>query len=270
MRLYANFSLAHKRLQEDFQTLSYPVRSEKWQGLDTRPEHQMREMLFTTFEVPMNGYMDLEHWRTDIRPNVPFADVHFEERVSGVPSNPGEAWKIWPWGHAADKHRTEGEKFTHTYQERFWPKYAAEIDCANVPPNPEAPQHGIRYPYGDLNDVVDLLHREPLTRQAYFPIWFPEDTGSVHGGRVPCSLGYHFINRNGFLHVVYGIRSCDFVRHWRDDCYFTVRLAIWVLQRLRARDRRWNDVELGFFKMDITSLHMFINDYNSLFNQRAR
>ena len=30
-------------------------------------------------------------------------------------------------------------------------------------------------------DVIDLLEREPFTRQAYLPIWFPEDTGAFHG-----------------------------------------------------------------------------------------
>lgn len=262
MRFYATFAEASRRLEDEFKHHSYVVHTEKWQGLEIaeKPDMQMREVLFPDFSVQMRSE-SLDYWRSDIKPNLPFADVHFEERVSGKPTNPGEAWKIWPWGLSADKHRTANSKFTHTYQERFWPKQAGYEDDALHGP----PMGGIRYPYGDLDDVIALLGREPLTRQAYLPIWFPEDTGAVHGGRVPCSLGYHFIMRNDFLHVTYGIRSCDFIRHWSDDCYFTVRLAIYVLENLRDHDPGWNEVKLGLFRMQIGSLHMFINDWNKMF-----
>jgi thymidylate synthase len=126
---------------------------------------------------------------------------------------------------------------------------------------------GIRYNYGNLRDVVDLLAKEPLTRQAYLPVWFPEDTGAT-GRRVPCSLGYHFIQRSGFFHIVYYIRSCDFTRHFRDDIYLTYRLWDWVLRELQKEHSFWKTVELGMFTMHISSLHMFINDYNIHFKHR--
>lgn len=273
MRIYATFAEAHSRLDEEFLFRSHNVKTEKWQGLSTegKPDLAMRELMHWSLSVPMRGLEDLEHWQKDIQPNLPFADVHFAERVSGEPSNPGEAWKIWPWGNAADKHRTEDGQFTHTYQERFWPKFAnrswAEQEEMRVR---LGPMRGIRYLYGDLNDVVQLLLREPLTRQAYLPIWFPEDTGASHGGRLPCSLGYHFLMRHEYLHVEYSIRSCDFVRHFRDDCYFTVRLVLWILEKLREQDKRWAEVKPGLFKMNIGSLHMFINDFNQRFPQRGK
>lgn len=262
MRTFSNFERAAVQLENEFRYRAHKVHSEKWQGVEisNKPDMAMYEIMHETFSVPLRGFEDLEHWREDIKPNLPFADMHFEERVSGEPSNPGEAWKIWPWGNAADKHRTEGGKFTHTYQERFWPKYAGENGIGENRKN-----WGIRYPYGDLNDVVELLRREPLTRQAYLPIWFPEDTGASHGGRLPCSLGYHFLMRHEYLHVEYSIRSCDFIRHFRDDCYLTVRLLLWILDRLRIVDPRWTTVRPGLFKMNIGSLHMFINDWDKIF-----
>lgn len=268
MSIFPTFNSVYKHFAASFQTAAaYPVKSEKWQGMSTadKPELEMREMLFPSLKVPLRGLEDLQHWRDDIKPNLPFADVHFLERISGVPSNPGEAWKIWPWGNAADKHRTAGEKFTHTYQERFWPKNAGSKDPAMAHNHTNYfPLYGIRYEYGDLDDVVALLHREPLTRQAYLPVWFPEDTGVLHGGRVPCTLGYHFINRHDYLHVSYGIRSCDFIRHFRDDCYLAVRLTLLILDRLRRLDKRWDTVKPGLFRMEIGSFHIFINDLATL------
>ena len=125
--------------------------------------------------------------------------------------------------------------------------------------------HGIRYEYGDLQDVVNLIKREPFTRQAFLPMWFPEDTGCLHGGRIPCSLGWHFIRRFNHLHVSYFIRSCDIFRHLRDDVYMCARLVIWMLESLRALDpEEWNDVQPGMLTFHCTSLHAFSHEKSLL------
>ena len=118
----------------------------------------------------------------------------------------------------------------------------------------------IHFDYGDLGDIIKLLADQPLTRQAYLPVWFPEDTGALHGGRLPCTLGYQFIMRDGRFHIIYPIRSCDFVRHFRDDIYMTVRLLQWVKERAAELNSVWDEVRLGTYTMHITSLHCFVQD----------
>lgn len=130
------------------------------------------------------------------------------------------------------------------YYSRFWP-------CGS------GPSVGVRFRYGDLNDVVARLKTNLLTRQAYLPIWFPEDTGAPDGVRVPCSLGYHFMVREGKLHLTYHIRSCDFMRHFRDDVYMAVRLAQWVWQQL---GEDYNHLRMGELTMHIGSFHIFEGD----------
>jgi hypothetical protein len=137
---------------------------------------------------------------------------------------------------------------------------------STTPPEDEA-NKGYRFPYGDLDDLVTLLANEPTTRQAYLPIWFPEDLGACRlKKRVPCSLGYQLIMRDNKLHIVYYLRSCDFVRHFRDDVYLTIRLALWVLEqcRLAAPGKEWSDVKLGTLRMHVTSLHVFVSDIKIL------
>lgn len=242
------------------------TQSKFWQGVDVSgsPEMAMHEVLFYSFETPMPTE-DLDHYRADIKPNLPWADEHFEqERVSGQPINPGETWKTWPYGHSASKFLDDRGQFNHSYAERYWPKYAGFTPEGKVDLHDEmraCPRRGIRHEYADLNDLLNQLHKDPLTRQAYLPVWFPED-GS-HLDRKPCTLGYHFILRENKLHVAYYIRSCDFVRHFRDDIYLTVRLLLWVLDQMRLKDPRWKTVIPGDFVMHITSLHMFRNDYLS-------
>lgn len=223
----------------------------------------MREVIGWDFKVPI-GTEDLNILQMDIKPNLPWADQHFEERICGYPMNPGESWKTWPWAGSAEKFLIDG-KFEVNYMERFWAGGEFKQDSLGRPGSNNYSLRGIRgRPYGDLSNLIGLLAREPLTRQAYLPIYFPEDTGA--GGRVPCSLGYHWIMRGGYLHVHYPIRSCDFMRHFRDDIYLCVRLTIWLLHSLRNHHKIWNDVKPGYFSMWVGSLHLFVNDYHKLFS----
>jgi thymidylate synthase len=259
MKIYHTFHEAILRLTLILLTTGYKVKPNNWQSMDVsqRAEAEMIETLNQSFQVPL-GSEKLEWYQKDIQPNLPWADRHFElERVSGLPINPGETWKEWPWGHSAEKFQERGV-FDHTYAERYWPK-ETEGQCGlHI-------NRGIRYPYGDLNDVVDRLIADPITRQAVLSVWHPEDQHNG-GQRVPCSLFYHFIQRNGYLHIVYSIRSCDALRHFRDDCYLTVRLLLWVLDRLREKQKEfhWTKVKPGTFTMHITSLHAFVGDKKKL------
>lgn len=291
MAAFMNFTEAYGGTGEVICDDSYAVHPDRWQSIDVsqKPEMLSFEVLNYSFTVPVVTE-DLELLRLDIRPNLPWADDHFLERVGRKPLNPGEQWANWPWGKSANRFRSEGEQFSHTYMERYWPKFAGytrggELDHLEVTPKGHTlvihegkrrfTRDGMRYPLGDLQDVVHLLSQDPYTRQAYLPVWFPEDTGVAHGQRVPCTLGYHFIMRDHQLHVVYYIRSCDYVRHFRDDIYLTVRLLLWVLEQLRKEQERqdpkttsrvnWFEVKPGSYTMHITSLHVFKNDWKQLF-----
>lgn len=241
------------------------VRNERWQSVAAPMDTY--ELLNYSFALMLPGE-DLDWYRREIQPNLPWADRHFElERVSGDPVNPGATWREWPYARSADRHRREGEEdpqFDHSYAERYWPKHAGRTPGGILLEDPKSEGHrGYRFPYGDLDDLVDVLAGEPTTRQAYLPVWFPEDLGAAKlGKRVPCSLGYHFIMREDRLHIIYYLRSCDFVRHFRDDVYLTIRLLLWVLGqcRLARPENDWARVVPGTLTMHVTSLHMFESD----------
>lgn len=262
-----SFLVADSRLRNRMLNEGKKIHPARWQGIDIsqRPDAAMVELLNVGLEVDLRGIESLAHWRTECQPNLPWADDHFEERVSRKPLNPPPSWAWWPWARSADKFRAD-EKFNHTYPERYWPRFAGEQVEAGVRPT----NVGIRGEYGDLDSVVDLMLKDPLTRQAYLPIFFPEDTGVGDGGRKPCTLGYQFIVRPDyedgvhFLHLYYPMRSCDLLRHFRDDCYLTVRLGIWLLEQLREKSdwsSPWDTARLGTLSMHMTSLHCFVGDY---------
>ena len=254
------------------------VHTERWQGKDVSKDPSARtyELRNVEIEVDLRGIEDLDHWRRDVGPNLPWADDHFAERVCGAPINPGVEWANWPWGRSASRF-VEGGQFNHNYMERYWPKFAGNFgphetaadlwaaDQREEIPGASYANYGIRNDYGDLNDLVELLAGEPMTRQAVIPIFFPEDTGIGDGGRKPCTLLYQFLVRDGRVHVWYPLRSCDLVRHFPDDIYLTIRLLLWVLDRCRERNPDvWSGIAPGTYSMHCTSLHVFENDRRSL------
>ncbi|UJQ86216.1 thymidylate synthase [Gordonia phage GiKK] len=263
-----------------------PVTRRSWQS--TSAPSPVRELsnVVLEFAVPRSALDWSEecygsYLSADPPADLSWAEEHHTERVSGDPLNPAPSYERWPWhsgaareqfkqrprevltepaGYSADL-QSFGRKvvgvreqpFDHTYPERMWPKWAKGTDTYAV-----GGRRGIRFAYGDLLSVALLLHKDPDTRQAYLPIWFPEDTGSEHGQRVPCTLGYHFIRNGNKLDINYFIRSCDITRHFTNDVYMTGRLLQWLVMTLRDLDDR--EVMTGTLTMFASNLHMFTAD----------
>ncbi|UVK62968.1 thymidylate synthase [Gordonia phage Hexbug] len=269
---------AKQALVELLLTRVDPITRRSWQS--TSAPSPVRELSNVVLEFNVSSaagfwanrcYPHPVHESPDLR----WAEDHHLERVGGEPLNPAPSYERWPWHSEAAREQfkqrgrevvtepagyssdlmafgrkivgTREVPFDHTYPERMWPKYARQ-----------QVQRGIRFAYGDLLSVVHLLHKDPDTRQAYLPIWFPEDTGSEHGQRVPCTLGYHFIRNGDKLDVNYFIRSCDITRHFTNDVYMTGRLLQFVVERLHQLDDQ--EVMVGTLTMFASNLHMFTAD----------
>lgn len=235
------------------------VNREEWQKLDVSRSvvHLMHEKLNVTirYRIPHTT----EEAVNEIHPDLPWAEKHFQERISGIPFNPPPSVEQWPHHHGDPLAHTQDGKFDHTYPERMWPRHASPVGV-DYSTNPTG-HKGIRFPYGDLNDVVHLLDTKLMTRQAYLPIWFPEDTGVTKNQRVPCSLGYHFQYNpeSGRLDCTYMIRSCDLIRHFRNDVYMAARLLQWICGQLLDAD---DDGLLlpGILTIHIMNLHVMTGD----------
>lgn len=259
--------LSNFRMIRDDLLATRPVRVGTWQS--QKIDMPMLELLNVVTEYQMPESADLAGEETGAR--LPWAEDHHLERVSGHPLNPApsEAW--WPFRKKSDdgdtnkEHKSEGEAFSHTYPERMWPKYANGGREAPVGSMFNALAHrGIRFDYGDLNNVAWQLARDPFTRQAYLPLWFPEDTGAVHGKRVPCSLGWQFQLRGGKLHTSYFMRSTDLLRHYQDDIYLAVRLSHWVREQIHeiwdSSHEPHYDLEMGTLTFHTGNMHIFEGD----------
>jgi hypothetical protein len=220
-----------------------------WQSVEV--DDPMLEVCNMFFDIKMPE--NKKELIKECRPDLPWAEDHFQERVGGKPLNPGDQYYNWPYyDHSQDDDRfREGHfkgQFSHSYMERYWPPRDLK---------------GIRYNYGDLHHLVQRLNKNPLTRQAYFAVWYPEDQVE-RGERVPCSLGYHFLIRQNKINVTYHIRSCDIRRHFHNDIYLTMRLAQWVRDKLKTH------FEMGNLYMWIGSLHCFSTEKSMLLKEADR
>jgi thymidylate synthase len=102
-----NFAIVRDVIEQEFSKTKPVVRS-MWQGVDVskKPDMKTHELAHVAISVDLRGRSDLQWHRDLIKPNLPWADDHFEERVCGYPINPGVEWANWPWGSNADKFRT--------------------------------------------------------------------------------------------------------------------------------------------------------------------
>lgn len=245
-----------------------PVHTGEWQAMNTKGSkaHATWEVLDATLllSIPMT--------RADLilttDPDLPWAEEHFLERISGQPYNPAPSHERWPHRVRGNGDHISQGVFSHTYPERFWPKRAGtnwvftDVDEGAIP--------GIRFNYGDLSDLISLLVRNPYTRQAYLPIWFPEDlAAAAKGERVPCTLGYHFMVRGNELSCRYYMRSCDILRHYRNDVYMAGRLMQHICEEVNDHATKIADqhgipplrtIVPGQLRMNISSLHAFVGD----------
>lgn len=230
-----------------------------WQSQDVSANDDMSPVEVVGHTMRWNVMAGVDWAQQAFGPNLPWAEDHFLERVGGEPLNPPPSEQWWPFARRGNAEHKQDRIFSHTYPERIWPKYAGTRSY--VSRVTADPMQGIRYQYGDLDDVVKMLVDDPFTRQAYLPLWFPEDTGAIEGQRVPCTLGYHFMFRpdgdkmRGL--ITYYMRSCDVLRHLKDDAYMAARLLQWVVGKLRENGI---DATPGVLLMHVSSLHIFKGD----------
>ncbi len=164
-----------------------------------------------------------------------WCNAEFKERVQPQAGNPGEAWKIREsvWTRFLDPRG----KFDYTYSDRL--NYTLNLDR-----------------------IIRELAENPDTRQAWLPIFWPEDVCRMRSDkRIPCSLGYHFMVRDGQVNLTYIQRSADLVQHFGND----VMLAWMMMEHVTLSLMNMGiKIKLGYLTHHIFSLHTYKKDWPKL------
>ncbi len=154
-----------------------------------------------------------------------------KDRCSGEQLNPGNSYKIREdmW----NKFLENGDKFSYTYSERLWEN-------------------------NQFKTVTDILRKDKGSRQGLLMIWDynkdckPERLGG--GNRVPCSVSYQFLIREGMLNCIYYMRSNDMLGHHVIDLYLAGEMMKYMTESLKDT---YPDLEVGQLHFMAGSLHAF-------------
>ena len=124
--------------------------------------------------------------------------------------------------------------------------YGPRLRSAGIRINPDG------YKYVDpLWSVVELLRRDPETRQAVISIWSNNlDSGVVQSLDIPCNNWLHFLARDGRLNLHVATRSNDLIWGWSGINQFEWSALLQLVAELTG-------LEVGSLHFAISSLHLY-------------
>lgn len=231
MRNYKDFPEAQNEIKRDLAELGVEVHTETMQdkNIEGDPEFYTMELANYDYTVLDPQYDEVEGVHEE------WVTQEWEDRLVGD-LNPGRAWKTRRdvWEQFMESRQIPGRPRTHfsyTYSERMGGNH--------------------------ITNLVRELQLHPNSRQLWLPVWWPKDENRRGERRVPCSLGYWFVQRGGKLHETYVMRSCDFFTHYAND----VALATMLLHYV-ARSAK---LEVGTFTHFVGSLHVYKKDVADVF-----
>ena len=224
MRLFNNAKEAISEIERDLYEMGTVVKAGTMQDKLVAGDES-----YDTKEIQNYSFAILDDSDADeISSDLKWCNAEFEERVANwdqligtyEPINPGEAYKLRPvWDEFL-----HDNKFAYSYNERMvW----------------------------QIKAVMEELKKFPSTRQAIIEVHDRKiDQDRMGGGaRIPCSMFYQFIIRDGKLEITYVMRSTDFFTHFKNDIWLACRLKNWMADKL--------GIPAGKFTMFATSLHAY-------------
>lgn len=234
MRIYQDALEMIKEVERDLAEMGIRYQSYSVQDKIVKddPDYETLELMGYAYKLQAkNGEFEKLHEMLNYKKDKIFTDwviAEIFERLDAA-QNPGSAWL-----HRASfwKQFLRNGKFAYSYAERW--------------------NEQLRY-------VIPELAENPRTRQAIITMYDRhQDMMNWRGlDRVPCSLTYQFLIREGKLHCVYSMRSCDFIKFFQSDVFCTIYLMDFIADKI--------DIELGSFTHFLGSLHAFKKDLEGVF-----
>ena len=187
----------------------------------SKPYLKKREMLDFLFKEEAQNIED-------------YCKQEIADRTCGEPLNPGNSYKIRLDLWQALMSKQEGDRFDYTYSER--------INNLN-----------------QLDNAISALKEDIHSRRSLISIWDPRDSCEVAGynTRVPCSISYQFLIRNGKLMVLYYIRSNDYFKHFVIDIWLTHALQEFIIGELKEE---YPHLKCGSLNYYGGSMHAYNDD----------
>lgn len=218
MRIFATCKEAIGEIERDIHEMGIIVHPHTMQNKEVKdnPDYDTKEVQAYSFAILNTSDKD-----DIVGDDLEWCHAEFGERWARIAQNPGDAWKLRKdvWEEFLN---SEG-KFDYTYSGRM---------------------------HWQFFDNIKELKENPDSRQVIIQIHDrTQDMSRMRKKRIPCSMYYQFLIREGKLDIIYNMRSCDFYTHFKND--------IWLAAELRNKVAKQVGVTPGKFYMFIGSLHMY-------------
>lgn len=225
MRIFANCKEMISEVHRDLFEMGVRVKPKTMQDKSVEGNEGFETLELSGYSLAIMDTQDLNQMIIDRGLNLEWCEADLKERLNTdlPPINPGEAYKLRDeW-----EEFVHGGKFAYTYNER------------------------LNY---QLADTIDTLKFDPASRQGVITIYEGTKDSANRTGkkRVPCSMYYQFLVRDGKLDVIYTMRSSDFMIHFPYD--------IWMAARLRDHIAESIQVPVGRLIFFSGSLHAYRKD----------
>lgn len=284
MRLYFNPFEAFKEVERDVFEMGIEVQVQTMQDkvVGDDPEYKTKEVRAYGFKIvdwkwdKAQERKALSHLFTPggqevndeaITSLIKYIEAEFWDRTSGKASNPGMAYhyrrEVW------DEFLHHG-RFAYTYSERIAPQFESVI--TQLQNNPDTrqgiitvhsniqPETVMGLPTPEEEPSITEWNREQMQQYAiaHPEKWFNQvrvsaDCMNMGGtGRIPCSLHYQIMQREGKLDLIYCMRSCDLLTHFGIDVMLALRMQNWMAVKLQK--------QVGTFTYFTGSLHAYQKD----------
>lgn len=256
MRLYLNALEATREIERDMGEMGIRVHPATMQDKDVAddPDYDTLEVRGYGFQLqsqpghqiwnPGSQYDIIDYLfnkDSDKREVVAYIDQEHLDRTGGVAMNPGNAYLRRPgiW----DEFLHDG-KFHYTYSERIGPQLPRVIDELRV--------------RSDTRQAIINIHSNICPTGITGPggtalVDQSNDLLNMGGsGRVPCSMYYQLMVREGKVDLIYTMRSCDFLTHFPIDFMLALKMQTHVANLLGR--------ETGLFTYFTGSMHAYAKD----------
>lgn len=227
MRLFAGCYEAIREIERDLYELGTEVHPESMQDIVTKGNKDYSTKELQGYYYSITDGRDKDKMLEYMKLPVDYAIQEHNDRTNAgaYPMNPGNSYKLRENVWSQFLH--DG-KFSYTYNERL---------------------NKLR----QVQYVIEELERHPNSRQAIIHIHETEDILNMGGKRrVPCSLMYQLMIRNGRLDLYYFQRSGDLLTHLPYDIWLALAFKEYVASRLTVMD--------GYLHHFVTSLHAYRKD----------
>lgn len=262
------------RIYSDCRELMSEMGRDLWEmGKIVKPKTYQNKVIegnddFATKELICEQYcltsLDEEEYLFAYTNSKEWAEAEFAERINPNPINPGYAYLKRPemW----QQFLVNGI-FDYSYGERMNQEVSYQKENMRI-----------------LEAVAKQLANDPDTRKAILPIFgsyvregytdmgehvlteFERDIDRLDGhARIPCSMYYDFLIRDGKLNICYHERSSDFVQHFGNDVWLAWKLMEHMVTLVNQNLPEEGDmVEPGYLFHTIDSFHAYKKDWVKL------